>query len=33
MEAGNKSIYNGQFQGNMLVVGKTGCGKHILFRS
>ena len=27
MEAGNKSIYKGQFQGNMLVVGKTGCGK------
>ena len=27
MEAGNKSIYKGQFQGNMLVVGKAGCGK------
>ena len=27
MLAGNKSIYKGQFQGNMLVVGKTGCGK------
>ena len=27
MEAGNKSIYKGQFQGNMLVFGKTGCGK------
>ena len=27
MEAGSKSIYNGQFQGNMLVVGKTRCGK------
>ena len=27
MEAGNKSIYNKQFQGNILVVGKTGCGK------
>ena len=21
------SIYNGQFSGNVLVVGKTGCGK------
>ena len=27
MEAGNKSIYNGQFQGNKLVAAKTGCGK------
>ena len=28
MEAGNKLIYDGQFQGNILVVfGKTGCGK------
>ena len=27
MEAGNKSIYNRQFQGNILVVGKTGCRK------
>ena len=27
MEAGNKSIYNIQFQGNILVVGKTGCRK------
>ena len=23
------SIYNGQFSGNVLVVGKTGCGKTI----
>ena len=27
MEAGNKSIYDRQFWGNILVVGKTGCGK------
>ena len=28
MEAGNKLIYDGQFQGNILVVFvKTGCGK------
>ena len=27
MEVGNKSIYDGQFLGNILVVGKTGCGK------
>ena len=27
MEVGNKSIYEGQFRGNILVVGKTGCGK------
>ena len=27
MEAGNKVIYDGQFRGNILVVGKTGCGK------
>ena len=27
MEAGNKSIYDGQFCGNILVVGKTECGK------
>ena len=27
MEVGNKSIYDGQFCGNILVVGKTGCGK------
>ena len=33
MEVGNKSIYDGQFLGNILVVGKTGCEKHILFRN
>ena len=27
MEVGNKSIYDGRFCGNMLVVGKTACGK------
>ena len=27
MEIGDKSIYDGQFRGNILVVGKTGCGK------
>ena len=27
MEAGNKSIYDGQFRGNILVVGKAECGK------
>ena len=27
MEVGNKSIYDGQFRGNILVVGKTECGK------
>ena len=27
MEVGKKSVYNGQFGGNILVVGKTGCGK------
>ena len=27
MEVGNESIYDGQFRGNILVVGKTGCGK------
>ena len=27
MEAWNKSIYNWQFPGNMLVVGRTGCSK------
>ena len=27
MEAGKKLIYNEQYQGNKLVVGKTGCGK------
>ena len=27
MEVGNKSIYDRQFCGNILVVGKTGCGK------
>ena len=27
MEVGNKAIYDRQFQGNILVVGKTGCGK------
>ena len=27
MEAGNKEIYDGQFQRNILVAGKTGCGK------
>ena len=26
MEVGNKSIYDGQFSRNILVVGKTGCG-------
>ena len=32
MEAGNKANYNGQFRGNMLVVGKTGCGKTYLLQ-
>ena len=27
MEVGNKSIYDGRFCGNILVVGKTACGK------
>ena len=27
MEVGNKSIYDGRFRGNILVVGKTICGK------
>ena len=27
MEVGNNKIYDGQFTGNTLVVGKTGCGK------
>ena len=27
MEVGNKSIYDERFHGNILVVGKTGCGK------
>ena len=27
MEIGNKSIYDGKFRGNILVVDKTGCGK------
>ena len=27
MEVGNGKIYDGQFRGNILVVGKTGCGK------
>ena len=27
MKVGNKSIYDGRFHGNILVVGKTGCGK------
>ena len=27
MEAGNKAIYDGHFQANILVVGKTGCKK------
>ena len=27
MEVGNKSIYNGRFRGNILVVGNTACGK------
>ena len=27
MEAGYKGIYDGHFQGNILVVGKTGCRK------
>ena len=31
MEVGNESICEGQFLGNILVVGKTGCGNiHIL---
>ena len=32
MEVGNKSIYDGQFRGNILVVGKTGCGKTHFFQ-
>ena len=32
MEVGNKSIYNGQFRGNILVVGKTGYGKTYLLQ-
>ena len=32
MEAGNKAIYNGQFQGNVLVVGKIGSGKTYLLQ-
>ena len=27
MKAGNKSTYDGQFRGNILVVGKRGWGK------
>ena len=27
MEIGDKSVYDGQFRGNTLVVGKRGCGK------
>ena len=27
MEAGDKSIYDGQFREKILVVRKTGCGK------
>ena len=27
MEVGNNKIYDGQFRGNILVVGITGCGK------
>lgn len=27
MEAGNKIIYDAQSGGNMLAVGRTGCGK------
>ena len=27
MEVGNKSIYDGQFRGNIFVMRKTGCGK------
>ena len=27
MEVGNNSIYDMQFHGNILDVGKTGCGK------
>ena len=27
MEVGNELIYDEQFRGNILVVGKTGCGK------
>ena len=27
MESENKSIFDEQFRGNILVVGKTGCGK------
>ena len=26
MEVGNKSVYDGHFRGNILVVSKTGCG-------
>ena len=27
MEVGSKSIYDRRFRGNILVVGKTACGK------
>ena len=27
MEVGNDKVYDGQFGSNILVVGKTGCGK------
>ena len=27
MGVGNNKIYHAQFRGNILVVGKTGCGK------
>ena len=32
MEVGNKSIYDGHFCGNILVVGKIGCGKTHFFQ-
>ena len=32
MEAGNKANYKGQSRGNILVVGKTGCGKTYLLQ-
>ena len=32
MEAGNKANYKGQSRGNILVVGKTGCGKMYLLQ-
>ena len=32
MEVWNNSIYVGQFRGNILFVGKTGCGKTYFFQ-